>query len=455
MADKTIRLWDPITGRELRNFGGGDIEPGHLAFSPDGTTLASTEMTIFSTDFWKRPPLAPIHIWDTATGRELRRWETDTDSLVCFSPDGTTLASVGSQVIRLWEVASGREIHPQSRGHHSAIGDAAFTPDGQFVVTAGHDRTIRFWDPDNGTEIRQLEESSGSLAFASLSADGKTLATGYGFQPTRLWDVASGRELRRFQVSGKPDDQFVSCADLSPDGKTLATSARDGVVFWDTATGQSRASVARSRLTPTNVTTLVKALRFAPDGESVATIGGHWVRIWNVATAKETRRIVMPNAPPWRPGMPPRPRIDEVGSGAYLSFSPDGKVLAASSQSDGQICLLDLASGKELARLDGPSGLNKALAFSPDGKILATGIETGERQTRDFSIRLWDVAARRDLCRVKAHRGGISALAFSPDGRRLLSASGDATALVWDVASLIGRKTVPATDARDEEIRRE
>lgn len=192
-ADKTIRLWDLVTGLQLSKFGGGDNEPGHLAFSPDGTTLASTERTIFSTNFWKSPPVTPVHIWDTARGRELRHWETDNGSRVCFSPDGTTLASVASQVIRLWEVATGREIRPQTTGHHSAIGAAVFTPDGQSIVTAGHDRTIRFWDAGTGREIRQLEGSSGAIGFASLSADGKSLATGYGFQPTRLWDVTSGR----------------------------------------------------------------------------------------------------------------------------------------------------------------------------------------------------------------------------------------------------------------------
>ena len=63
------------------------------------------------------------------------------------------------------------------------------------------------------------------------------------------------------------------------------------------------------------------------------------------------------------------------------------------------------------------------------------------------------MATQQELGRVKAHRGSISALAFSPDGQRLLSASEDATALVWDVAALTGRgKAVPppAPLARDE-----
>jgi hypothetical protein len=76
----------------------------------------------------------------------------------------------------------------------------------------------------------------------------------------------------------------------------------------------------------------------------VATVGGDWLRFWDVATAKEVRRITMPNAPPWRPGEPHRPGIDVMQMiGARLVFSADGKILAASSQRDGLIILLDVA----------------------------------------------------------------------------------------------------------------
>ena len=259
-SDKSVRLWDLANGREIRRFGGANVETRHLAFSPDGTKLASTEAKwMDSASFGEGPLTMPIHIWDTATGRELRHWEMDNGSLVCFSPDGKTLASVGRQVIRLWEVASGREIRPQTAAHHAEIGDAAFMPDGRSIVTVGHDREVHFWDADTGREIRQLDRSDASLDFVTLSSDGKTMATGCGEQPTRLWDVASGRELRRFQMPGKPDGRFVACADLSPDGKTLATSADDGVILWDTATGNGRVGVAKSSL-PTRITKLVKAL---------------------------------------------------------------------------------------------------------------------------------------------------------------------------------------------------
>ena len=216
-------------------------------------------------------------------------------------------------------------------GHRAAIGDAVFTPDGRSLVTVSEDRTLRFWDPATGAEIRQIEASDERIWFASLSADGKTLATGGGLRPTRLWDVASGRMLREFSV---PGEHFTWCGDLSPDGKTLATSEDNGVIFWDTATGRRR--VARGRPTSDRESHMIKALRFAPDGKSVATIGGDWVRFWDVATAEETRRFALPN----------KGRLDGfMLDGARLAYSPDGTILAATSKRDGRIFLLDAAIG--------------------------------------------------------------------------------------------------------------
>jgi RNA polymerase sigma factor (sigma-70 family) len=439
-SDKTIRLWDLASGREIRRFGGSDSQTYAIMFSPDGTNLVTTEgLDPEFPNLGESPPLTtPLHIWDTATGRELRQWKTDSNSLACFSPDGTTLTTVGGNVIRLWDAASGREIRPPAR-RHSAIGDAVFTPDGRSVVTV--DRTIHFWDPSTGKEIRQLEGSGNDIGFASFSADGKLLVTGYGFQPTRLWDVAAGRELRQFQTPGKIQDTFVSCADLSPDGKMLATSVSAGVIFWDTTTGERRAGVAESRIGHS----MIKALRVAPDGKSVATIDGDWVGIWEVATGRETRRLALPNKVP-------NDGFSTIG--AKLVYSPDGTILVATSARDGLIFLLDLASGRELGRLDGPANRFKALAFSPDGKVLATGVDMNRRfPGRELAIRLWDVAAGKELGRVKAHRASITALAFSPDGRRLVSASEDATALVWDVAALTGRGNAgsPAVSASRQE----
>ena len=219
--------------------------------------------------------------------------------------------------------------------------------------------------PATGKEIRRFDAGDVGIRFAALSADGKTLATGGGYQPTRLWDVAAGRELRRLQMPGKNSDALVDCADLSPDGKTLAAAVSNRLIFWDTATGEHRAGVAESGIGRA----IIEALRFAPDGKSVATIYGDWVRIWDVASGKETRRITLRD-------MDPNDGFRTLG--ARLVYSPDGTIVAATSRRDGLIFLIEIASGRELGRLDGPAGRFKALAFSPDGKVLATGVDISQ-----------------------------------------------------------------------------
>jgi WD40 repeat protein len=143
--------------------------------------------------------------------------------------------------------------------------------------------------------------------------------------------VARARELRQFQTPGKVSDTSVECADLSPDGKTLATSvprAGDGMLFWDTVTGERRPGVAMSRIG----NSIASTLRFAPDGKSVATICGDWVRFWDVVTARETRRLKLPNATKSFVDA-----MDEIG--ARVAFLPDSTVVAASSRRDGSIAL--------------------------------------------------------------------------------------------------------------------
>jgi WD40 repeat protein len=431
-APRGIRLFELATGREVRRIGGSEAIPRGLSFTSDGTRLATGEETFNpASEIDHFPRTTVLHLWDVATGRDVRRWEarSRTTSSLSFAPDDQTLAWVGGDehVIRFWDAATGREVRPQP-GHRGAIGDAAFTPDGRSLVTVSEDRTLRFWDPAAGIETRQIEASDDRIWFAALSADGKTLATGGGFRPARLWDVASGREIRAFSI---PGEQFTWSGDLSPDGRTLATSESNSVIFWDTETGRRQA--AKGRPTSRFEDHMIKSLRFAPDGKSVATLGGDWIRFWDVAKAEETRRFALPNSGPLEGFM-----LD----GARIAFSPDGTTLAATSQRDGRIFLLDAATGRERDRLDGPENQFKALAFSADGRILATGADNGRRVgRRDQAIRLWDVAGRKELGRVPAHRSYIRALAFSADGRRIVSASEDGTALVWDMARIVGRRT--------------
>lgn len=96
-GDKTIKLWDPATGKNTTNFRGHNAQVFSLAFSPDGRTLASGG--------WEKT----IKLWDVATGKNIVNLDAGSKAVNCvvFSPDGKTLASADSDgTIKLWNVGT-------------------------------------------------------------------------------------------------------------------------------------------------------------------------------------------------------------------------------------------------------------------------------------------------------------------------------------------------------------
>jgi WD40 repeat protein len=302
-----------------------------------------------------------IKLWDVASGRELRTLSGHADSVwsITFSPDGKALASGGDDAtIKLWDSASGRVLRTLS-GHTDRVQSIVFSPDGKVLASGGWDKTIKLWDTASGRELRTLSGHTAWVDSVTFSPDGKMLASGSSDKTIKLWDVASGRELRT--LAGHTSD--VWCIAFSPDGKVLASASLDKTIkLWDVASGRE-----------------------------LRTLSGH---------------------------------TDWVDS---VAFSPDGKVLASGSD-DTTIKLWDVASGRELRTLSGHTDGVESIAFSPDGKGLASGSD-------DSTIKLWDVANGRELRTLNGHVGWVTSVGFSPDGKALASGGWDGTTREWDVSS--------------------
>jgi hypothetical protein len=170
---------------------------------------------------------------------------------------------------------------------------------------------------------------------------------------------------------------------------------------------------------------------YSPDGTQIITTENEGARIWDIRSGKEVRWAV-------------RAKIHHD----QVALSPDGRYLATGglvanmpeTKPDPQIHLWELASGQEVATLEGHNESTRGLAFSPDGRWLAS-CSGAYRTSNDQTVRVWDPATGREVRRFEGHFGAVNEVAFTPDGRSVVSGSDDATVLVWDVADLTDRRS--------------
>ena len=404
--DKTIKLWDVSTGKELHTLSGHGKDVHSVVFSPDGRTLASGSYD------------NTAKLWDVATGRELHTLTGHGNFVnsVVFSPDGRTLAS-GSwdNTIRMWDVASGKESRTLV-GHGVIVFSVAFSPDGRMLASGGQDKTIKLRDVSTGRELPTLRGHKAMVSSIAFSPDGRMLASGGGDKIVKLWDVASGKELRT--LSGHRSS--VQSVAFSPDGRTLASGSSDQTIkLWDVATGKELHTLSGHR-------DGIKSVAFSPDGRMLASgsafflgfnknTGTHdTIKLWDVDTGNELRTLG---------GDVTYPYSNYVLS---VAFSPDGHTLA-SGHYNKTIKLWDVPTGRELSTLSGHDALIRSVVFSQDGHTLASG--GGDR-----TVKLWDVATGRALRTLSGHMEDIQSLAFSQDGRTLASGSADSTIKLWNPA---------------------
>jgi WD40 repeat protein len=389
-----VDLYDSVTHGLVRRLQGQGAEVTSLAFSPDGTLLASGSRD------------GTVVLWDAAAGQcrcrlwwhagaeqyapdsprartapRIRPW-TYGCSFVLFSPDGRTLASPGEtrpyderwdlvSCVKLWDVATGQLRQVLSSRHRVLC--AVFSDSGRKLVGAGMDAHVREWECDTGAEILTLPSRSGEVRALTLSPDGQILACGERDGTIPLWDVHTGESLGL--LAGHTDEIWSLAFPSS--GAALASGSADGVVgLWDTGSG------ARLLPTPDAHQHTVLSVSFDPTGPRLASGGAdRAIRLWDLSTGRQVLYL-----------------HGHEGHVETLAFAPDGKTLASGS-SDRTVRLWGAATGKQLRVLEGPTALVKPVLFSADGSLLAAG-------SLDRTIHIWAAdTGQQSLCLPLATAG--------------------------------------------------
>jgi WD40 repeat protein len=176
-ADQAVRLWQTATGIHLRTLTGHTRWASDMAFSPDGTLIATA------------PYNQTVGLWQTATGTRVRTLTGHTGDVkgVAFSPDGTLLATASAdQTVGLWQTTTAEHIRTLI-GHTSSIWRVAFSPDGILLATTSADQTVRLWQTDTGTHLRTLTGHTEATTSAAFGPDGLWLASVSADGAVRLW----------------------------------------------------------------------------------------------------------------------------------------------------------------------------------------------------------------------------------------------------------------------------
>lgn len=279
------------------------------------------------------------------------------------------LASGSRGETKLWDLTKGELIDTLSEypwvvsGLVDEVNSLAFSADGQTLVSAGADSTIKIWHVGALDLIDILHKHNGMVRCVAFTPDGRMIATGGDDRKILFWDLMR----RQVAIALSLDDTAAHSLVLSRNGQTLVTGSYRKIKVWHNPpqTKTKNLKDAQPLHTLMGHSHIVSSLAMSADDQLL--VSGSWdctIKIWYLGTGRLIRTL--------------KGHTDRVYA---IALSPDEQVIASAS-ADKTIKLWHLETGELLATFTGHSNIVTALAFTASGEMLVSG-------SLDKTIKIW------------------------------------------------------------------
>lgn len=352
-SDKTARIWNTVSGKELVPAQKLETPGRAIAFSSSGGSIAfqgaESSIRLAMLEQGEHPEMKrPIQLSDFSSPVTCIR----------FSPDGNRFAVASENTIQVWSYDDSKCSQVLKNGDR--VNAIAFNPRGSILASAGNDCSVRLWDAASGRALRELKGHTNWVSTVCFSGDGNSIISA-GYDTTiKIWNSGNGKLKRTIPAH----DNIVNAIVVSPDGGLIASASADQTIkFWNADTGRLVSTLKAHE-------DAVQALAFSANGELLASGGFDGkVKVWNVKSMSLQREFNHENI---------------VTS---VSFSPDSKLLC-SGGFDNKARVWDVDC-KEQSRTKAFSiehaNAIHSVAFDQSGRLIATG--GADRSTKISSVK--------------------------------------------------------------------
>jgi WD40 repeat protein/energy-coupling factor transporter ATP-binding protein EcfA2 len=392
--DNTVRVWDSQSGQVLLTLEDHSRGVNTVAFSPDSARLATAGDDGF------------IIVWNAETGVRLGVFKDENGTIrgLEFSPDNVHLAAAYEDfTVRIWNTTTRRSLY-RLFGHENGVTDVAFSPDGGYFASSAEDGRVIVWDMETGAPVYPINPDDGDPVIINglaFSPDGTRIVTANNDGTAKVWDYLSGELLLTlFGHTSRVID-----AVYSPDGALLATASSDGTVkVWQADSGQGIYSLSGH-------SGGVNGIAFSPDSQRIATASQDGTaKVWLTEPGLDVLILSGHSAP--------------LHS---IVFNDTGELVGTTSE-DTTAKVWNSATGELVMTFTDQNATVTDVVFSPNGRFAVTTSD-------DFNARIWDMATGDLRLPLMSHRGPVNRAVFNSDGQMLATASDDGTAVIWNTTT--------------------